>query len=63
MKPIARLIFLIAFVASAFAEDKVPVVRTIAPELQSKFQFLNPQYLTYRPAGNTLSRLTHQKTA
>ncbi len=41
----------------AVAEDKVPAVRTIPSEFQSKIQFLNPQYLVYAPSGKTDAKL------
>ena len=41
----------------AVAEAEVSAVRTIPPELQSKIQFLNPEYLLYRPTDDTNSKL------
>ena len=57
LKPVLLLTTLLAFATPAFAENEVAVVRTIAPELQSKIQFLNPQYLVYAPAGDTKAKL------
>ena len=57
LKLILLLTTLLALATPAVAEDEVPVVRTIAPELQSKIQFLNPEYLVYLPAGDTNSKL------
>jgi predicted peptidase len=48
---------LLAFVGYAAAEDNMPVVNTISPELQSKIQFVNPQYLVYRPVGDANAKL------
>lgn len=48
---------LLAFVGFAAAEDDVPAVNTIAPELQSRIQFINPEYLVYRPAEDTGAKL------
>ena len=57
MKHILLLTTLVALATPVVAEDEVPAVRTIAPELQSKIQFLNPEYLVYRPAGDTNAKL------
>jgi predicted peptidase len=53
-----RILFiLLALAGAAVAENEVPVVRTFAPELRAKIQFLNPEYLVYLPAGNTNAKL------
>lgn len=57
MKLILLLPPLLAFVASAVAENEAPVVRTISPEIQPKIQFLNPQYLVYLPTETTEAKL------
>ena len=57
IKLLLLLTTLLALATPAVAEDEVPAVRTIAPELQSKIQFLNPEYLVYLPAGDTNSKL------
>lgn len=44
-------------VTPAVAQDDVPAVNTIPPELQKKIQFLNPEYLVYRPACDSNSKL------
>jgi predicted peptidase len=53
----ATLTLVTISVAPVVAQDNVPAVNTITPELQQKIQFLNPEYLVYRPAGNTNSKL------
>lgn len=57
MKIIILLTSLLVFAASAVAQDEVPAVRILPPELQSKIQFLNPEYLVYRSAGGTNAKL------
>ncbi|MEI7532723.1 MAG: prolyl oligopeptidase family serine peptidase [Verrucomicrobiae bacterium] len=57
MKVITLLTSLLTLIASAVAENETPVVRTLAPELQAKIQFLNPEYLVYLPAGDTNAKL------
>lgn len=39
------------------ADASTPAVHTVASELQSKIQFLNPQYLVYAPTGDTGAKL------
>lgn len=57
MKPILLMTALLTLAAHVVAQDEVPAVNTIPPELQSKIQFLNPQYLVYRPTSEINSKL------
>ena len=40
---------LLAFARPALAQDEVPTIYTISPDLQANVQFLNPDYLVYKP--------------
>lgn len=42
---------------AGYVADHEPAVHTLAPALQQKVQFLNPEYLVYAPGGSSNEKL------
>ncbi len=59
MKPSFRVLLssLLILPAALVAQNDAPVVHTLAPALQPKVQFLNPEYLVYAPSESSNAKL------
>jgi predicted peptidase len=58
VKTVLLLISLLLLPAPVSAQGDAPVVHKLAPALQQKVQFLNPEYLVYTPVGSSNAKLS-----